>query len=56
MNVANMMFSLTAMGSMATIPTGMDIVMSGYSCVEFSTLNSAKKNDFFNFQEANANL
>lgn len=48
-----MVFRLTAMGAMATIPTHMDIVVSGCSCVEFSTLNSAKKNDFFDFQKEN---
>ncbi|KAI0386871.1 hypothetical protein F5Y04DRAFT_288674 [Hypomontagnella monticulosa] len=46
--------ALTAMGSMAIIPTGMDIIVSGCSCVDFSTLNSAKRNDFLDFQKENA--
>ncbi|KAI2620365.1 hypothetical protein GGS26DRAFT_601735 [Hypomontagnella submonticulosa] len=48
--------ALTAMGAMATIPGGIDLLVSGCSCVDFSTLNSSKKDDFFDIKKATENL
>ncbi|KAI1389965.1 uncharacterized protein F4822DRAFT_219409 [Hypoxylon trugodes] len=36
----------TAMGSMETIPGDIDLLISGCSCVDFSTLNTQKQKDF----------
>ncbi|KAL7623203.1 hypothetical protein AAE478_006884 [Parahypoxylon ruwenzoriense] len=36
----------TAMGAMETIPGDIDLLISGCSCVEFSTLNTGKKQNF----------
>lgn len=56
MNFADIVFRLTAMGAMATIPGGIDLLVSGCSCVDFSTLNSSKKDDFFDIKKATENL
>ncbi|KAI2469441.1 hypothetical protein F4781DRAFT_431325 [Annulohypoxylon bovei var. microspora] len=36
----------TAMGSLETIPSDLDILISGCSCVEFSALNTSKKTGY----------